>query len=1205
MNESMLVRIGADLTGFKSGLAKAGNIASSAAKKMAIAFTAAITAVSLVGGKFEQALTETATVAGAFGKDLEALENKARELGKTTAFTATQAAEGMYDLASAGMNTRQIVDSVEHAMKLAGATGSEMTQATGLLASSMKQFGLDAEDSRRITDTYAAAITKSQLTMEKLTEAMKFAGTTGSALEWSIEQTTAAVAQFANLGLQGGMAGRNLRMAMVQLVKGTDEATAALTEMGLIFEQINPETNTFGEILTTIGEKSITTKQAVAIFGSESGLNMKKLAQAAVSGESDFAGFVDMLKESQKGVGRTAEMYARMMDTFQGQWKVMLSAMQELAISVFDLFKTQGKEVFIYLAEKINDFANVIKKNEDEIKKVLKTIGDAFYSVSSIIIDGVGLAWEAVKFTWDAVTDLWALFSAVPSGVITFFTNVADETKKATEEINNLNKAISEVEVPPQTSFQEFWNFMGQWGEDIINVFVYLGKSIGGTFGVMVSDAIATVKMIGEQFVNLGTLIWNALSFNFSGAANILANFGETNKKYVAEMETNWTAYTETIFSAWDKMMSDIKSGMNKTKELVIEDIEAIAKKNTEAALEIAAKIKVSFLEQVKAAAKAAVEKKKILDDEVKDVEDTEDAKAKAIKDAAKAAKQLAADRATAARNMLKDMGGSSRDYFKAEQTLIDAQRDAYMELYKDEANDHKVSVKDKAAIDAWYVDQVEKNNDKMLLSNGTWVDGFKLGIKDMNEATKTWAEKGKEYAEDIADSYNNAVKTIVDTWIRGEDVKVKASELAKDMIVDLAGKGATALYNAAIDQIIAVIGPYIGLGTASSSTQGDTVAAKLGYGAAYLAGAIALMAGAKHVAKEFKAQGGWIENHPMGGIIQQGSRTKDDVYLGQTPGINHWGMGGEYVINQKSTNKYFDLIKAINEDRLCNGGPCGKKYAEGGTVTDWRPVADDLQEAGLTTFLKGWYDGGIYQGIKDAVTYYIGVVMSSYGGKKWGDDLLFEKGGQIGNKNVGYGWNSIIGDVIDDTVDYFVESEVKDEASGMIGGGIYDILNWVFDFIDYTNPQWGEIFGDCYTRLTSPTKIWEDVKGTLATTIKPFVVSLLTPNDYTAYTSKAWDDWGKGFKDYYEDSWSDCLGGKDGGIFSGPESGYPVVLHGTEEVIPLNNKQSQSRAGNTININSIITIEAGATLIADENTFNDFVEKVDDRLKKLQRWGY
>jgi len=411
--EKLIARVGLDDSGFQAGMGKV----ISGAKKAALAITGLATAAAIIGAKFEFELTKTATVAQAFGKDLEALEKKARKLGATTAFTATQAATGMYDLASAGMDTNQILAATEHAMKLAGATGSEMSQATGVLASSLKQFGLEAEESKRVVDTYAQAITKSQLTMERLTEAMKYAGTAGSALGWDIEETTAAVAQFANLGLEGSMAGTNLRMAMISLSRQTSQVTSVLAELGLTYKDVNPETHSFGELLTTIGKRSISGAQAVQLFGSRAGLNMKRLAEAAAQGRLQFDSFVQSLRDAQMGAGRASEMYDRLMNTFKGKWKIMLSAAEDMFITLFDTMKDEGKDMFETLAGYFNNMSEWIKDNEKSFKEFwanVRTGIEAVVATTAILVKTLAALTGAiatavvgnVKKTNDALEDL-------------------------------------------------------------------------------------------------------------------------------------------------------------------------------------------------------------------------------------------------------------------------------------------------------------------------------------------------------------------------------------------------------------------------------------------------------------------------------------------------------------------------------------------------------------------------------------------------------------------------------------------------------------------------------------------------------------------------------------------------------------------------------------------------------------------------------
>src|SRR4030066_382036 len=287
----IIVKVGADLTGFRAAMKETGGIAETSLKPMATAvdFTkkaliglgAAFTTVAIIGARFEQTLIETATVAGAFGDDLRNLEVSARNMATTTAFSAREVAEAYYSLASTGMTANQIISSGEAAAKLAGATNAEMSEATHILAATLRQYNIDADDSRRVTDTFTGAISKSLLTMDKLTIAMRYAGATGSSLGWSIEETTAAVAMFANMGLTGEIAGTNLRSAMSHLMRQTDELTKTLGLFGLTYEDISPTAQGFGDILQTLSEKTVTAEHAIKLFGVESGLNMKNLIDKA------------------------------------------------------------------------------------------------------------------------------------------------------------------------------------------------------------------------------------------------------------------------------------------------------------------------------------------------------------------------------------------------------------------------------------------------------------------------------------------------------------------------------------------------------------------------------------------------------------------------------------------------------------------------------------------------------------------------------------------------------------------------------------------------------------------------------------------------------------------------------------------------------------------------------------------------------------
>ena len=440
---------------------------------------------------------------------------------------------------SAGLEAKDIISATEHAMKLAGATGGEMTQATGLLASTMKQFGIEAEDARKITDTFAGAITGSQLTLAGLITAMQFAGPIAASLGWSIEEAVAAVAAFRDMGLDASKAGTSLRKAMSSLLDPTEKAKDKLEDLGISLADIDPVANTFGDILRILGgsdgdiskakdetiklkkslsdtvqpmkdtkdetiklkkslsdtvqpmkdtkdvmeklggesgvvtaagdaigimatntataedetgklvtntsdlikpmedvatnsldaakqiqglgDASTAAKNATIIFGDRAGPLMASLAKAAREGKLDYEKFTQSLKDSQKGLGRTAEMYDRMMDTFQGKWKRVVSALQDLAIEFFGTYENQGMSLFDTLSGKINEFTGFVRENKDVITKFFKglfTIGEGALNAIGPPLKLIAQVLGGVLLTFNALPDV--IKGTAGTGILAF-----------------------------------------------------------------------------------------------------------------------------------------------------------------------------------------------------------------------------------------------------------------------------------------------------------------------------------------------------------------------------------------------------------------------------------------------------------------------------------------------------------------------------------------------------------------------------------------------------------------------------------------------------------------------------------------------------------------------------------------------------------------------------------------------------------------
>ena len=402
---------GKALKGAERDLKRFGSVASSIGKridsvvtksfKVATAAITAFGAASLKSGaEFEQAITAVGAVANASAEGMGALETEARRLGASTLFTATQAANAMQALGRANLQVNEIIAASGPALMLAGGAGAEMSQATNILAATLAQFSLNASDSSRVTDVFSVALRKSLFDMSSLTEAMKFAGTVGAGFGMTLEETTAAIAQFRNLGLEGSLAGTQFRMMMARAAKPTKKSAEALAELGLEVDAINPEMNSFAEIMRAVGERGMTTSQALQIFGQRSGTAVAAIAKQFAAGTSDYDEFFDSLNNS---VGENEKLYEQMTDTVMGQTKIAISALEELTLTVFDTYRGPLKELLTEIALTLQHVADVVGRNSQSMRDGL---GGVFEDMSEFLRENRTriAAWVAVS------TDSFASF---------------------------------------------------------------------------------------------------------------------------------------------------------------------------------------------------------------------------------------------------------------------------------------------------------------------------------------------------------------------------------------------------------------------------------------------------------------------------------------------------------------------------------------------------------------------------------------------------------------------------------------------------------------------------------------------------------------------------------------------------------------------------------------------------------------------------
>ncbi len=126
--------------------------------------------------EFDKQMRTVRAVTNSSGADFTKLTEKAKELGATTSFTASQVAEGMTALGRMGFNSSEIDGAIQGMLNLSIATGTDLAQASEIAANNMRVFGMNTSQMTDIADLLAFTANGSAQTLEELGEALKTAG---------------------------------------------------------------------------------------------------------------------------------------------------------------------------------------------------------------------------------------------------------------------------------------------------------------------------------------------------------------------------------------------------------------------------------------------------------------------------------------------------------------------------------------------------------------------------------------------------------------------------------------------------------------------------------------------------------------------------------------------------------------------------------------------------------------------------------------------------------------------------------------------------------------------------------------------------------------------------------------------------------------------------------------------------------------------
>lgn len=392
-------------------LKKFGNSVTSAGKKIFQASTIALIPFVLSAGIFanysDQMLKVKAVTSGTIS-EYEKLNQKAKELGRTTSYSSAQVASGMVELGRAGFSRGEIDQSISGVLNLARATDTELPEAAAIAGASLRQFGMEANQMHRVVDVLTATANGSAQNLTDLGEALKPVAPIASEAGESIEQVSAAIAVLANNGIKGSLAGTALARAYKNL--SSDKVASTLKKLGVNAVDASGNLRPMADILNDVGKatKDMGTAGKLNIFETLFGRGQAAALKLAGNGA-----IFDDLKNAIESSGGIAAKTAKEMDSgLGGVLRRLWSAIEGVAIAI-------GESITPALSkwgDKLSYVAGVITKF---INQNQKSIGALFSWL--VLIAGVGAGLVGFGMTIQVVAfSLGGLAMLVPAIVAGF-----------------------------------------------------------------------------------------------------------------------------------------------------------------------------------------------------------------------------------------------------------------------------------------------------------------------------------------------------------------------------------------------------------------------------------------------------------------------------------------------------------------------------------------------------------------------------------------------------------------------------------------------------------------------------------------------------------------------------------------------------------------------------------------------------------------
>ena len=387
---------GEQLSGFASGgvagaLGSIGAAAETAGRALTMHITGKLLDVGQaalqVGMDFDASMSNVYGLMSSLNlsqAQMDALRDTAREMGATTKFSASEAADAMGYMALAGWDDAQVIAGIPGVLNLAAAANMDLAKASDIVTDTMTPFGMAAERAGEAADVFAYAQANSNTTVEALGEAMKYAAPTADAFGMTLQDTAAAMGVLANAGIKGSQGGTTLNAMLRDMKNNAKNGAIAIGKTKVALTNADGSYRSYAAIIRDIDKatSSMTASQRDAALGAIFGDESLKGILATLKQGPDA---LDAMTEGMYACGGAAEdMAATMGDNLKGDLAILESGAQDMAIELSDWLMPAARGV----VQGITDMIGKFNALDDGTKNTIFRIGAMAAAAGPLLLNG-------------------------------------------------------------------------------------------------------------------------------------------------------------------------------------------------------------------------------------------------------------------------------------------------------------------------------------------------------------------------------------------------------------------------------------------------------------------------------------------------------------------------------------------------------------------------------------------------------------------------------------------------------------------------------------------------------------------------------------------------------------------------------------------------------------------------------------------------